>query len=89
MKKQYDLKKLNLVRRGAVAKPTTKVQKTIRLDLEIVAWLVQEAARRGIPYQTLINSILRETMRHADAAKDDELHRIIRAVVRQELKKAA
>lgn len=90
MKKQYDLKKMTVVRRGALAKPTTKVQKTIRLDLDVLAWLVKEGQRRGIPYQTLINSTLKEAMLRADATStDSDLQRLIRTVVRAELKRAS
>lgn len=88
MKKQYDLAKLRLKRRGPVAKPSTKVQKTIRIDLDVLAWMVTESGRRGIPYQTLINSTLREAMLRAGAT-DSDLHRLIRSVVRDELKKAS
>lgn len=90
MKKQYDLKRLRVTHRGAVAKPTTKVQKTIRLDLDVLTWLVAEADRRGLPYQTLINSTLKEAMLRAQAGPTDgDLHRLIRSVVRAELKKAS
>ncbi len=90
MKKQYDLKRLRVTHRGAVAKSTTKVQKTIRLDLDVLTWLVTEADRRGLPYQTLINSTLKEAMvRSRPGRADDELHRLIRSVVRAELKKAS
>jgi|JI7StandDraft_1071085.scaffolds.fasta_scaffold485440_1 uncharacterized protein (DUF4415 family) len=90
MKKQYDLKKMTVVRRGALARPTTKVQKTIRLDLDVLAWLVKEGQRRGIPYQTLINSTLKEAMLRSDATSaDGDLQRLIRNVVRAELKRAS
>ncbi len=59
MKKEYDFKK---GKRGAVAKPDAKVMRTIRLDLDVLTWLLQEADRTRIPYQTLINSILKQEM---------------------------
>jgi uncharacterized protein (DUF4415 family) len=37
-----------------------KVQKTIRLDEDIVETCQKTAERSGIPYQTLINLILRQ-----------------------------
>lgn len=90
MKKQYDLKKLRVTRRGAIAKPSSKVQKTIRLDLDVLAWLVKEGDRRGLPYQTLINTTLKEAMLRSEAGSaHGELQRLIRTVVRAELKKAS
>lgn len=90
MKKQYDLRKLRMKSRGAVAAPTTKVQKTIRIDLDVLGWLVKEADRRGLPYQTLLNSTLKEAMMRSQAAEaDPALVRLVRSVVRAELKKAS
>jgi uncharacterized protein (DUF4415 family) len=90
MKKQYDLKRMTVKHRGPLVKPTAKVQKTIRLDLDVLSWLVEEAHRRGLPYQTLINSTLKEAMvRSRTASTDSDLHRLIRSVVRAELKKAS
>ena len=88
MKKQYDLRKLRVTRRGAIAKPSAKVQKTIRLDLDVLAWLMKEGSRRGLPYQTLINSTLKEAMLRSSTG-DGELERLVRTVVRAELKKAS
>ena len=89
MKKQYDLKRLRVTHRGALAKPTTKVQKTVRLDLDVLTWLVKEADRRGLPYQTLLNSTLKEVMLRSQAGPADDLRQLIRSVVRAELKKAS
>lgn len=59
MKKDYDLDKL----KKRVEKPqsnssATKVSVNIRLDGSTVAAIRTEAERMGIPYQTLIGSIL-------------------------------
>jgi len=85
MKKEYDLSKMKLKKRGAVASPATKVQKTVRLDLDVLSWLVKESARRGIPYQTLINATLKEAMQ----TSGDGLKELVRKLVREELKKAS
>ena len=55
--------------RGAVVQPNAKVQKTVRLDLDVLSWLMREGERRGIPYQTLLNSLLKEqcVARHLSA----------------------
>lgn len=55
MKKEYDFTK------GKKVEKTTyrpKVPVTIRLDAGLVAAIKDEAERTGLPYQSLINSIL-------------------------------
>lgn len=86
-KKEYDLKKLKRVKQGAVVpKKGTKVSKTVRLDLEIVEWLVVEAEKRGVKYQTLLNSLLREVMKGGGAVLSEEQ---VRRIVKDELAKRA
>jgi uncharacterized protein (DUF4415 family) len=63
MKKEYDLSKLKKLGRGPVANPkTTKVQTSIRLDGDVMAWAQTEAHGLGLGYQTYINMKLRELM---------------------------
>lgn len=59
MKKEYNLDKLKK-RKDPVksSKAATKVPVNIRLDGSTVAAIKTEAARMGLPYQTLISSIL-------------------------------
>lgn len=59
MKKEYDLKKLKK-RPGPVKvfPEAAKTAITIRLDAMVVVELKTEAERLGIPYQTLVNSVL-------------------------------
>ncbi|MCB0341980.1 MAG: BrnA antitoxin family protein [Pseudobdellovibrionaceae bacterium] len=56
MKKEYDFS--NGVR-GKFHRPK-KVQKTLRIDEDILNYFNQAAKRTGIPYQTLINMCLRK-----------------------------
>jgi uncharacterized protein (DUF4415 family) len=59
MKEEYDLTKLK--RRPGPTKydrEAAKIQVNIRLDGCVVAWFKDEAERSGIPYQTLIGSVL-------------------------------
>lgn len=59
MKKEYDFSKAK--KRSDRVKPDNqpaKVPTSIRLDGSILAWFKSEAERQGIPYQTLISSIL-------------------------------
>jgi predicted DNA binding CopG/RHH family protein len=57
MKKEYDFKSMK--RRPLKTYPeASKVAITIRLDVKLIVGIKDEAVRLGIPYQTLINSIL-------------------------------
>jgi uncharacterized protein (DUF4415 family) len=84
MKKEYDLKRMKVKRRGAVLSKKAKVLKTIRLDAEVLTWLNAEAEKRGIGYQTLLNMLLRERMTSSPRALRDE----IRDIVREEIQRA-
>ena len=88
MKKEYDLKKLRVKRRGAVVPSTAKVMKTVRLDADVLAWLVSEAGERGVGYQTLLSMVLREAMQRGRAGKQ-ELRDEIRQIVREGLKRGS
>lgn len=59
MKKEYDLKKMKK-RPGTVKtyEEATKVGISIRVDAILLNEIKIEADRMGMPYQTLINSIL-------------------------------
>lgn len=84
MKKEYDFSK---GRRGAVVTPASgKTRITIRLDDDVLAWFrdrVNEAG--GGNYQTLINDALREYI----SQRQDPLEKVIRRVLREELKRIA
>lgn len=56
MKKEYSFKN---GQRGKFHRPK-KVQRTIRLDADVLAFCQELSAQEGIPYQTLINLILRK-----------------------------
>jgi len=59
MKKEYDFSKAKKrSSRVKVDANAAKVPTSIRLDGSILAWLKTEAKRQGIPYQTLISSVL-------------------------------
>lgn len=88
MKKEYDLKKLKVKRRGARIPGNAKVMKTIRLDAEVLAWLLERAEERGIGYQTLLNMLLREHMTKS-AKPQEDLRKEIRKIVRDEIQRAS
>lgn len=56
MKKEYNFSKGE---RGKFYRPT-KVQKTIRLDKDVLDYYQKLAKQSGIPYQTLINLTLKK-----------------------------
>jgi len=84
MKKQYDFSK---GKRGAVVAPARgKSRITIRLDDEILNWFRREVNNAGGGnYQTLINDALREYIKK----QPESLEKIVRRVVREEVRKIA
>lgn len=59
MKKEYDLKKLKKRSRAPkLDKQSAKTAISVRLDGSDLAEIRSEAERLGIPYQTLIGSVL-------------------------------
>jgi uncharacterized protein (DUF4415 family) len=88
MKKEYDLKKMKVAGRGPVCDPKdAKITKTIRLDGDIVAWLLRESDRRRIPYQTIINTLLKEAMDRSMEDAKKELREMIQEEVESALAK--
>jgi uncharacterized protein (DUF4415 family) len=82
MKKEFNFKKAKKV--GSKFKDADiKVAITTRIDPDVVIWLREESEKRGIPYQTLINSLLKQAMN----AESNDDH--IRKIVKEELGKKA
>jgi len=84
MKASYDFSK---ARRGAVVPASgNKTRITIRLDRDLVEWFKSKAeSEGGGNYQTMLNDALRAYIEHHDAS----LEKLLRKVVREELKKAS
>lgn len=59
MKKEYDLENME-ERPNRYDEKASKVQISLRLDGSLIAEVKEEALRLGIPYQTLIQSILHQ-----------------------------
>ena len=80
----YDFRK---ARRGAVVQTSgKKVRITIRLDRDLVNWFrAKVEAQGGGNYQTMLNNALRHYTEH----QDQSLEKLLRKVVREELKKAS
>ena len=75
MKKEFNFKG---AKRGARVNPSeTKVAISVRLDMDVVAWLRQESERTAIPYQTLMNSILKQSMRGHDEKLREEIRKVL------------
>jgi uncharacterized protein (DUF4415 family) len=81
MKTNYDFSK---ARRGAVlSAPGNKIRITIRLDKEVIAWFKSQVETMGEGnYQSLLNNALREFIKR----QEEPLEKILRRVVRQELR---
>lgn len=69
MRKEYDLKKLKVKRRGMLpglkteGPPPAKVRITIALDDDVVEYFKAQSTRPGaLPYQTQINQALRRVI---------------------------
>jgi len=84
MKAKYDF---STARRGAVVPPSgNKTRITIRLDRDLVEWFKSKAeAHGGGSYQTMLNDALRAYTEQ----QDPSLEKLLRKVVREELKKAS
>jgi uncharacterized protein (DUF4415 family) len=84
MKKQYDFTK---GKRGPVVSTGRgKSRITIRLDDDVLEWFRREVHKAGGGnYQTLINHTLREHIRK----RPESLEKVLRRVVREEVRKIA
>jgi uncharacterized protein (DUF4415 family) len=74
MKKEYDFSKAK-THKGPILPKGSKVQKTFRLDEDVFEWLVKEGKQLGIPYQTLMNSLLKQLM-NQDATLLERIEKI-------------
>jgi uncharacterized protein (DUF4415 family) len=75
MKREYNFSKAR-VHQGPIVPTGKKLQKTIRLDEDVLDWLMREGKKRGIPYQTLLNSILKDAMNNDSMDLEKRLSRI-------------
>ena len=84
MKKEYDFSKAKVHKGPIVASKGNKLQKTFRLDEDVFEWLVREGKLRGIPYQTLMNSLLKQLMNQ----KETLLERVEKIEAKLNMKKS-
>ena len=84
MKKEYDF---SVGERGKFFREN-KVQKTLRLDADVLKYFQSLSTRKHIPYQTLINNTLRDAMTQPVGSIDLKLLRKeIRSAVQSALEK--
>ncbi len=74
MKKEYDLKNMK-ERKNTQDRQANKVQISLRLDGSLIAKVKEEAHRLGIPYQTLVQSILHQYI-NGELLSSKELSRL-------------
>ena len=81
MKDEYDFRN---ARQGPVVKlPEGKTRITIRIDTDILSWFRKQIHKRGGGNcQTLLNEALREHV----GAKELDLEKTVRKVIREELR---
>ena len=85
MRKEYDFSDAV---RGKFYRPN-KIQKTIRLDEDIIEYFKEMADKKKIGYQTLINSALRDSIEHPAGVIDKKLlHKELKSTMKQVLKEA-
>lgn len=84
MKKEYDF---STAERGKFFREN-KVQKTLRLDADILQYFQTLSSQKHVPYQTLINNTLRDAMKHSGIGIDLKiLKKEIRSAVQSALRK--
>lgn len=83
MKKEYDVEKLKVKRRGVLpglkgqSANAAKIKITISLDKDVIDYFKTEAGKLGaFPYQTQINQALRKLIDQWRAGHDDEIEEL-------------
>lgn len=82
MKDNYDFSK---GKRGAVISAPGKTRITIHIDNDVLDSFRQKASTQGKGYQTLINDVLKQSIRQKTEPVTEEL---LRRVIREEFKAA-
>ena len=62
MKKEYDFSKGKIQKTPILDSKGAKIQTSIRLDVEVMAWAQDCAEKLGMGYQTFLNMKLKESM---------------------------
>ena len=86
MKKEYDFSKGKINKKPLADPKKSKVLTSIRLDGNVFEWFMAEAERTGVPYQTLINSFLKQAI---ETPSPKELEERLKSVERVLFKKVS
>ena len=81
MKKEYDFSKGTVNKRPLADPKTSKVLTSIRLDGTVFQWFMAEAQRTGVPYQTLINSSLKQAIETPSTKELEERLKSVEKIV--------
>jgi uncharacterized protein (DUF4415 family) len=84
MKKEYDFSKGKINKKPLADPKTSRVLTSIRLDGTVFQWFMSESERTGIPYQTLINSYLKQAIETPSPKElDERLQSVEKAVFKK------
>ncbi len=86
MKKEYDFSKGKVNKKPLADPKTSRVLTSIRLDGTVFQWFMAEAERTGVPYQTLINSYLKQAI---ETPSPKELEQRLESIEKVVFKKTA
>ena len=81
MKKEYDFSKGKINKKPLADPKTSRVLTSIRLDGTVFQWFMTESERTGVPYQTLINSYLKQAIETPSPKELDERLQSVEKVV--------
>jgi uncharacterized protein (DUF4415 family) len=81
MKKEYDFSKGTVNKKPLSDTKKSKVLTSIRLDGIVFQWFMAEAERTGVPYQTLINSSLKQAIETPSTKELEERLKSLEKVV--------
>lgn len=81
MKKEYDFSKGKVNKKPLADPKATRVLTSIRLDGTVFQWFMAESERTGVPYQTLINSYLKQAIETPSPKELDERLQSVEKVV--------
>ncbi len=81
MKKEYDFSKGKVNKKPLADPKTSRVLTSIRLDGTVFRWFMAESERTGVPYQTLINSYLKQAIETPSPKELDERLQSVEKVV--------
>ena len=95
--KEPKLKNLRIDEKATVemhlrSKKSSKVKITINIDKEIIDQLREESSNTGVPYQTLLNKILKDRFKSKDRGSigtDERIARLEREIIKIKKKLAA